>query len=694
MLTVIKNNIPQITIRHGQSQAWIDHEALTEIRRKDRALKQAKKHDTKHLWAKFKLLRNRIKNIMSFKHTEYIFSMCNSISTNPKKFWTYLKTHTKSRGIPAFLRGENNSKITNIARMASAFNNFFHSTFTPINNNNLPNIQIQQDPNLHDITFESNEIEKQLKQLNPSKAPGPDNIPTKILKECAHLLAPSITTLFNTSLLEGLIPNTWKQANVIPLHKKGDKNAPSNYRPISLLPVISKVLERCIYNRIIDYIIPKLTYLQHGFLRNRSTATQLLTVFSNINNILDSGNQADVVYFDLSKAFDSVPHRFLIHKLTSFGIHGNLLNWFSNYLANRLQRVSFNGSVSEWLPVTSGVPQGSILGPLLFLLYINDLPTVLSPNTLCAIFADDTKIYRNINSHQDHLILQHDIDKIHNWSSMWGLTFNKKKCSIISLKRASNSTEFIYTMDNTKLTRTSTVMDLGVTIHKLLRWNDHINVLTSKANQRMWLIRRTIGFEAPLKTKTISYVALCRSIVEYNTVLWSPSTKDNILKIESIQRQATNYITNNPKRPSALHVEYRERLIQCNLLPLSYRREFYDIIFFIKSLRGLIAFNILDFISFQQVAQVRVTRNRMHGLNLNYTNTRLESSAHFYPIRIARLWNALPLSLRITLTSQIPLSQLKSTLTRFYKDRLLNHFSTDITCTWVMACRCHQCSQT
>ena len=184
-------------------------------------------------------------------------------------------------------------------------------------------------------------------------------------------------------------------------------------------------------------------------------------------------------------------------------------------------------------------------------------------------------------------------------------------------------------------------------------------------------------------------MALCRSILEYNTVVWNPSTKD--LALESVQRKVTNYLTNNPKRPSNLHIEYRERLLTWNLLPLTYHREFYDIIFFLKSLRGMIAFNILDYINFQHDVLTRVTRNREHGLNLNYTNNRLESSAHFYPIRITRLWNALPLMLRAALMSPITLPTIKSKLTKFYKDRLVDHFETANTCTWVMACRCHQC---
>ena len=277
------------------------------------------------------------------------------------------------------------------------------------------------------------------------------------------------------------------------------------------------------------------------------------------------------------------------------------------------------------------------------------------------------------------------------WSRLWGLTFNKNKCTVISLKRQHNATEFLYSMDNTTLTRTNTIMDLGVNINNNLKWNTHIQSITSKANQRLWLIIRTLGYNAPLKSKTITYCTLSRSILEYNTVVWSPSTKDNICMIESVQRKATNFLTNNPCRPSRHHIDYKERLLQCNLLPLSYRREIYDIIFFIKSIRGLVSFNILDYISFQTCNVGRLTRNMGHGLNLNYPITSLESSAHFYPYRIARLWNALPLALRIQLMSPVSLAQIKSILNNHYKDRLIMVFESNNTCTWVTVCRCTLC---
>jgi exonuclease III len=688
---LINKHIPKITLKKEHSAPWIDLDVVKLIRKKDSALRQAKKNDTPHAWTKFHRLRNRLKNLISHKHKTYLLDICEHIGTAPKRFWSFIKANSKSRGLPSFLYNTNREKIDNFKEMANIFNNFFQSIFSNNTNLPLPNINTYEDDNLRNVTLTEEEVYKELTQLNPSKAQGPDNLPTKVLKDCAQELTPSVTTLFNDTLSTGTLPQAWKTANVTPIHKKGDKHVSNNYRPISLLPVISKVLERCIYNKIIDHLIPKLTDFQHGFLKNRSTTTQLLNAFSNINNIIDNGDQTDVVYFDLSKAFDSVPHNLLLHKLKSFGICGNLLAWITNYLQNRLQRVTLNGADSEWLPVTSGVPQGSILGPLLFILYINDLPDLLSYNTLCAIFADDTKIYRHINSHQDHIILQRDINNIHAWSTTWGLTFNKNKCTVISLKRNNDPNEYLYKMDNTLLPHTDNAPDLGITITQSLSWNQHINTITNKALKRMWFLVWTLGFNAPQQAKLTTYLAIVRSTLEYCTPVWNPTTKENIKQIESVQRKCTNYILSNPKRPSPLHIDYKTRLTTLNLLPLSFRREFYDLIFFIKSLKNMHAFNIMDYLQFQDDTTTRVTRNRAHGLTLTTPKLKLVSSSQFYPSRLARTWNSLHIDLRTKLVSPAPLPFIKKLLNEYYFDRLSNLFDPDDLCTYVSACPCPTC---
>ena len=214
------------------------------------------------------------------------------------------------------------------------------------------------------------------------------------------------------SLTTGRLPIEWKHANVIPINKKDCVEPVTNYHPISLVPKISKVLERYVFNNIYPFVRALINNVQHGFLRDRSCITQLLGVLHDIGKNLDRNKQVDVLYLDFSKAFDSVDHDILLHKLQMQGINGTLLRWFENYLNDRWQRVVIEGAASAWSPVTSGVPQGSILRPLLFVIFINDLPDNVSPSTNSALYADDSKLYREIKSVEDCQFLQDDLAKL------------------------------------------------------------------------------------------------------------------------------------------------------------------------------------------------------------------------------------------------------------------------------------------
>ena len=230
---------------------------------------------------------------------------------------------------------------------------------------------------------------------------------SRILKECANALDPSITLLFKKSFASGHIPATqWKQANVVPVHKKGNKSQVSNYRPISLLCIVSKVMERYIYNSVYNIVEPLINTHQHGFMTGKSCTTQLLSVYDTVGKHLDEGKQTDMIFFDFSKAFDSVNHNLLINKLQKLGFSGKLLLWITDYLKDPSQRVVLDGSTSEWVPVTSGVPQGSILGPLLFLLFINDMPD-------CTEHSDDAKYFRIIINIEDCEQLQRDLNSLY-----------------------------------------------------------------------------------------------------------------------------------------------------------------------------------------------------------------------------------------------------------------------------------------
>ena len=241
---------------------------------------------------------------------------------------------------------------------------------------------------------------------DPNKAAGPDEIPARILKETAATIAPSLCTLFNRSLEVGYIPREWKLANVVPVHKKDEKHHVENYRPISLLCIVSKVLERCVLNRIKERLEELIADCQHGFRCGRSCVTNLLETLDHVGAILDKAGQVDCVYLDMSKAFDKVRHGLLINKLRDAGFGGKLLDWLHVYLC-----FTVLGATSRDLPVTSGVPQGSILGPALFLLYVNNLPDVITKSQV-VMFADDTKVYKEMKSQDDGAALQQDLHSL------------------------------------------------------------------------------------------------------------------------------------------------------------------------------------------------------------------------------------------------------------------------------------------
>ena len=256
--------------------------------------------------------------------------------------------------------------------------------------------------------------------------------------------------------------------------------------------------------------------MQCGFVKGRSTITQLLDTVHQMVRTIDHGEQTDVAFLDFSKAFDSVSHAHLIRKLDQSGIKGPLLHWFTSYLGNRLQRVVIDGKSSDWLPVTSGVPQGSLLGPALFVLFINDMPSVLSYSSILALFADDVKCFRAIKSHTDCALLQGDIDKLVDWSDNWKLAFNINKCSLCTVTTKRNPIISNYKMGGKILSRVGAQRDLGVLMSDTASFSDHIHAQVNKANKMLGFIRRTIvGSKMLSPTLRSLYVTLVRSHFEY-----------------------------------------------------------------------------------------------------------------------------------------------------------------------------------
>ena len=320
---------------------------------------------------------------------------------------------------------------------------------------------------------------------------------------------------------------------------------------------------------------------------------QLLTTLHRVGQLLDNNVQTDIIFLDFAKAFDSVDHIILLKKLKSCGISGNLYNWFTDYLHGRKQRVVIDGVASGWSQVTSGVPQGSILGPMLFLLFINDLPDVIPPPTSTRLYADDTKLYNAIKSCQDCDHLQEALSYANGWSKQSNIDFNVSKCKVLTISRRRSPIESNYYLGSTELMRVDSEVDLRVTVTSKLSWNQHILLTVSKANKMLGLLRRTCPLLTNRDARRTLYLSLVKSQMCYATEIWSPSHSTFKINLERIQRRATRWIL----QVKMGEVSYNDRLLALNHLPLCYDREIKDLTFFFKALYGHNDLNVFNYVS-------------------------------------------------------------------------------------------------
>ena len=339
-------------------------------------------------------------------------------------------------------------------------------------------------------------------------------------------------------------------ANVVPVHKKDDKNKVTNYRPISLTSLVMKLFERILYDELLTRTIDKIDTRQHGFLRNRSCNSNLLLFTESIVRSLNEKIGTYVIYFDFAKAFDTVSHDLILNKLkTQYNIDGTLLKFFTEYLCSRKQRVILDNVISECVDVLSGVPQGSILGTLLFVLFINDIYTNIDKDTIIALFADDTKIWRDINSEADCEILQNDINTLSTWSRNNKMSFHPDKCKALSIHDF--RPDFVkvlpfpycyYNINGNIIEFCENERDLGVLVSSNFRWDDQHDKILEKAHQMLGLTKRTCHFILDARKRHSLYLSLVRSNFEHGSIIWHPVTETEISDFEKLQKKALKWI--------------------------------------------------------------------------------------------------------------------------------------------------------
>ena len=431
----------------------------------------------------------------------------------------------------------------------------FRSVFTvdsDVDRNNT--LQGPSVPPLPDLEITTKGVKLLLRGVDPSKAAGPDQVPCRILSTLADQLAPAFTLLFRRSYEHAVMPDVWSAAWITPVFKKGAKFEAANYRPVSLTCVPCKLMEHIVVSHMRSHIDRwSLVHPnQHGFTKARHCESQLIMTTHDLLSRLDRKEMVDIAVLDFSKAFDTVPHQRLLNKLRLYGIEGRTHAWINCFLRDRTQSVVVGGHRSHGPgatagdPVISGVPQGTVLGPVLFLLYINDLPNVLSPGTVCRLYADDCLIYRSIKSIQDQLTLQTDLKALHEWSSTWGLSFNVSKCSMLHLARQIENPCRFYTLGGEIIKSKGEADYLGVKLSnqygtRASEWQPHINSIVAKASQRLGFLKRSLR-GSPYRLREMAFDALVRSALEYGGSIWDPSVKTEVDKIERIQRLGARWV--------------------------------------------------------------------------------------------------------------------------------------------------------
>ena len=525
----------------------------------------------------YKTIRNRVRketrNVVP-KQQQSIAEIC---KRNSKKFWQYVNSKSKVNvgmgNIKVLNELEEPVVIKEDAAKAEAFSDFFFSVY----NKEVYKAEevdiIENKASFGIDSISCVEVYDKLKNLNTSKSPGYDNLHPRVLYELKDVICPILCIIINLSFKFEILPVVWKTSVVSAIYKKGNKESVSNYRPISLTCICCKIMESVLRDRLINYLSHNnlISSQQFGFVKGRSATLQLVGLLDDMLKFLDNGSQVDILYTDFEKAFDKIPHQLLLQKLCNYDISGSLLSWIADFLCNRIYTVCINGCLSSFKPVLSGVPQGSVLGPLLFILYINDLPETLEASSCSSLYADDTKLYKCIDTLDDCKVLEQNLNVLLEWCNKWGMTLNFNKCMIVSFhKHGMNTLTYDYHYIDKDancgiIQRVSSVTDLGVKFDDELSFSFHIYDKIALANKMLGIIKRNF-VNMNKECFLLLYKSLVRSHLEYANSVWCPYKVGLINDIERVQRRATKLLV------CIKGLSYEKRLEYLKLPTLKFRR--------------------------------------------------------------------------------------------------------------------------
>lgn len=434
--TVIRQNVPKRCPQRKYTRPWMNRVLAGCRNRRNRAFRAYQRYPSNGNLSRFLMYRDSFLKLDADAYRSYLSSQADLLKKNPAKFWRMIKSGRSTGGIPRLMR-YNNIETTNAKATSDLFASFFKTVYSGRTPEQLP--QGPSMENLCSYQLSTSDVFKALQELDVSKGCGPDGIPNRLLKPLSNVLSHPLVLLFNCSIATGTFPSVWKRSFVTPIFKSGDRSECSNYRSISILSAIPKLFEKLVCHRLEEDLGHFISAAQHGFRSGRSTSTNLALYTENVLNMMLRHGQVDSLYTDFAKAFDRVCHRLLLRKLSLLGVGGALLNWLASYLSDRSHLVRVGSRVSQPYFSSSGVPQGSHLGPLLFALFVNDICDVIVESEFL-LYADDLKIYKPMRTPEDADCLQRDLQRINSWCSRNGMELNVTKCQAISFSRKQSTT--------------------------------------------------------------------------------------------------------------------------------------------------------------------------------------------------------------------------------------------------------------
>jgi hypothetical protein len=574
------------------------------------------------------------------EHEEHIYAnLAADLENNPKKWWSLVGQTmgtSKKSNYPVMIH--DNKICESDKDKAEAFNDTYVKSST-LNDDDfeVPDVQMELDHEpIEHIRILEKDVDDIIKCLDVNKAYGPDNVSPKLLKEARPSIVKVLTRIFNKSLELAKFPLIWKRANVLPIYKKAETFFTINYRPVSLLSILAKVFEKIVFKYLYNYFRTHflISVWQSGFLPGSSTITQLVELHDQFCKAMNSGKEIRVVFLDISKAFDRVWHKGLLLKLRSCGITGRLLDWLKDYLTDRQQRVIINGEHSEWGNINAGVPQGSVLGPLLFLIFINDITHVIEKCKI-RLFADDTCLVIEIDDPTVQAIeLNNDLEKLREWAELWHVTFSPPKSEelLISNKRTQTAHPPLY-LGDTPIKKVTQHKHLGLTISQNLTWNYHITEICDKANRRLGILR-SLKYKLNRLSLERIYFSFIRPILEYGNIIWDKAPKELLDQLESIQVNAARIVVGATARSSTDGL-YKET----NWEPLSKRREQHRLSLMYNIVNKKAPTYLVDLLPGQ--IQDRTTYQLRNRARIDQPAARLNVYANsFYPSTI-KAWNDL-----------------------------------------------------